>query len=225
LLLQIVLFDMRFVTILLTPTEPASDPIVQAFADDPTVRRRALDHIRMLDDGTGILLIQFDGEREQAEALLDVHSDVLAYDISEVNNRLYAYIHQKWSETATSFHSIVQTHGLVVDTPMTFTEDGNLRVTLLGEQQTIQTALTEIPETFELTVEAIGDYHPSSTQLFARLTDRQQEVVTVALKRGYFRDPRAATYKDIGEELGCRPETVGEHLRKAQATIFAELVP
>ncbi|MFB9807375.1 hypothetical protein ACFFQF_20045 [Haladaptatus pallidirubidus] len=29
----------------------------------------------------------------------------------------------------------------------------------------------------------------------------------------------------MGKELGCRPETVGEHLRKAQATIFAELVP
>ncbi|GAA5061451.1 hypothetical protein GCM10025751_47750 [Haladaptatus pallidirubidus] len=212
-------------TILLTPTESAFDPTVQAFVDDSAVKRRALDHIRMLDDGTGVLLVQFDGERERAEALLDAHSDVLAYDLSEVDNSLYAYVHQKWSETATTFHSIVQTHGLVVDTPITYTEDDDLRVTLLGEQQTIQTVLTEIPETFDFTVEAIGEYNPSTTYLFEQLTERQQEAVTVALKLGYFRDPRTATYKDIGKELGCRPETVGEHLRKAQATIFAELVP
>ncbi|WP_227377846.1 helix-turn-helix domain-containing protein [Haladaptatus halobius] len=216
---------MRFVTILLTPMESAFDPTVQAFADDSAVKRRTLDHIRMLDDGTGVLLVQFDGERERAEALLDAHSDILAYDISEVDNSLYAYVHQKWSEIATTFHSIVQTHGLVVDTPMTYTEDDDLRVTLLGEQQTIQTVLTEIPVAFDLTVEAIGEYNPSTTRLFEQLTERQQEAVTVALKLGYFRDPRTATYKDIGEELGCGPETVGEHLRKAQATIFAELVP
>lgn len=216
---------MRFVTIVLTPIESAFDPIVQVFADDSAVKRRALDHIRMLDDGTGVLLVQFDGERKRAEALLDTHADILAYDISEGDNSLYAYVHQKWSETATAFHSIVQAHGLVIDTPMTFTEDGGLRVTLFGEQQTIQAALTEIPETFDLSVETIGEYSPSRTHLFGQLTERQQEAVTVALKLGYFRDPRAATYKDIGEELGCGPETVGEHLRKAQATIFAELVP
>ncbi|WP_446685182.1 hypothetical protein [Haladaptatus pallidirubidus] len=173
---------MRFVTILLTPTESAFDPTVQAFVDDSAVKRRALDHIRMLDDGTGVLLVQFDGERERAEALLDAHSDVLAYDLSEVDNSLYAYVHQKWSETATTFHSIVQTHGLVVDTPITYTEDDDLRVTLLGEQQTIQTVLTEIPETFDFTVEAIGEYNPSTTYLFEQLTERQQEAVTVALK-------------------------------------------
>ena len=216
---------MRFVTILLTPRESAFDPVAQAFANDSAVRRRTLDYIRMLDDGTGVLLVQFDGERERAEALLDAHPDVLAYDISEVDNSLYAYIHQEWSETATAFHSIVQTHELIVDAPMTYTEDGDLRVTVLGDQQTIQAALAEMPETVEISVEALGEHHPSTTRLFARLTERQQETVTVAFELGYFRDPRTATYRDIAEELGCGPETVGEHLRKAQATIFAELVP
>jgi predicted DNA binding protein len=222
---QIFLSCMKFVTIRLTLTESASDPVAQAFGDDPTVRRRALDYIRMLDDGTGVLLVQFDGERRRAEALLDAHPDVLAYDVSEVDNSLYAYIHQEWSETATTFHSIVQTHEFIVDTPLVYTDDGDLRGTLLGDQQTIQAVLAEMPETVDFSIEAVGEYHPSTTRLFARLTERQQETVTVALELGYFRDPRTATYRDIGEELGCGPETVGEHLRKAQATIFAELVP
>lgn len=216
---------MRYVELRLTP--PATDffAVGQAFADDPAVRPRALDHIRMLDDGTGVLLIQFEGDHRQAEALLDAHPDVLAYDVSEMDDGLYAYVHQEWSETAAALGAIVQTHGLIVDTPLVYTNDGDLQVTLFGDQQTIQAALAAVAETVDFSVEAVGEYHPPTTRLFARLTERQQETVRVAFELGYFRDPRTATYRDIGDKLGCRPETVGEHLRKAQATIFAELIP
>lgn len=216
---------MRSVKLRLTPPATGFFAVSQAFTDNPAVKPRALDHIRMLDDGTGILLVQFDGERRRAEALLDAHPAVLAYDVSEMDDSLYAYIHQEWDETATTLGTIVQTHELIVDTPLVYTDDGDLQVTLFGDQQTIQAALTEVAETVDLSVEAIGEYHPPSTRLFARLTGRQQETVTVAFDLGYFRDPRAATYRDIGDKLGCGPETGGEHLRKAQATIFAELVP
>lgn len=216
---------MRFVTLLLTPSGSAFHPMGEAVADDPGVKRRALDHVRMLDDGTGVLLVELDGVRRRVEALLDAHPDVLTYDVSEEDNSLYAYVHQEWSETARTFNSIVQTYGLIVDSPMTYTEDGNLRVTVFGAQQAIQEALAEVPETVDLSVEAVGEHHPSTTRLFARLTERQQETMTVALELGYFDDPRTATYRDIGNELGCRPESVGEHLRKAQGTIFPALIP
>lgn len=216
---------MRRVELLLTPTEPAFDPVGQAFVDEPAVTRRVLHQIRMLDDGTGILLCELEGSRSRMETLCEDHPDVLEYDVSEMADRLYLFIHQKLSETATSLLAISQEYEHIVDPPTEYTEDGGLRATLLGDQETLQKSLAAIPDTVNLSVRGIGEYHPETDRLFAQLTERQQETVTVAVEMGYFSDPRRTTYRDLGDELGCGHETVGEHLRKAQATIFAELVP
>lgn len=47
----------------------------------------------MLDDGTAILLCKLDGERSRAEALCDSHPDVLEYDITEMADTLFLFIH------------------------------------------------------------------------------------------------------------------------------------
>jgi len=39
------------------------------------------------------------------------------------------------------------------------------------------------------------------------------------------RNPREATYEDIAAKLDRTVATVGEHLRKAEARLMAEIVP
>lgn len=51
---------------------------------------------------------------------------------------------------------------------------------------------------------------PTDERLVDRLTARQQEVLAVAVERGYYDDPRGATHADIADELGLAPATVGE---------------
>jgi predicted DNA binding protein len=55
------------------------------------------------------------------------------------------------------------------------------------------------------------------------LTERQQEVLEVALELGYYDVPRQATHNDIAERLDLSVGTVGEHLQKIEARVFKTL--
>ncbi|KYH24939.1 bacterioopsin transcriptional activator [Halalkalicoccus paucihalophilus] len=53
------------------------------------------------------------------------------------------------------------------------------------------------------------------------LTDRQRDVVTEALTRGYYDWPRAITNEGLAEELGISRATLQEHLRKAERALLS----
>jgi len=53
------------------------------------------------------------------------------------------------------------------------------------------------------------------------LTDRQREVTTEALARGYYDWPRKITNERLAEELGISRATLHEHLRKAERTLLS----
>lgn len=53
------------------------------------------------------------------------------------------------------------------------------------------------------------------------LTERQREVVTEALTRGYYDWPRKITNEELATELGISRATLHEHLRKAEHTLLS----
>lgn len=53
------------------------------------------------------------------------------------------------------------------------------------------------------------------------LTERQREVVTEALTRGYYDWPREITNEELAEELEISRATLHEHLRKAEQTLLS----
>ena len=52
------------------------------------------------------------------------------------------------------------------------------------------------------------------------LSDRQAEVVGLALAEGYYEWPRAADAETLAAELGIAHSTFLEHLRKAEARLL-----
>lgn len=216
---------MRSVTVRFIPDGTAMNAVEQRLADEPAVTREVMHHIRILEDDTGVLFCELAGDRAKAEAVFETHPDVIAHSVSQVEDRLYAYVHQEFPGDVGELLGIPQRYELIVDTPIEYGDGGSFVVTVIGEQETIQKAFTDIPAGVEFEIEAVGEYRPGTERLFAELTKRQQETVRVAQQLGYFTDPRRATYDDIADVLGCRPETAGEHLRKAQETLFADIVP
>ena len=57
----------------------------------------------------------------------------------------------------------------------------------------------------------------------AELTDRQQEVLETAYRAGYFDWPRASTAEEVATALDISAPTLHGHLRKAEATLLADL--
>jgi PAS domain S-box-containing protein len=60
--------------------------------------------------------------------------------------------------------------------------------------------------------------------LLTRLTDRQREVMEAAYQAGYFAWPRESTAEEVASSLDLTAPTLHGHLRKAQETIFSELL-
>lgn len=56
----------------------------------------------------------------------------------------------------------------------------------------------------------------------ADVTERQAEVATLAVKKGYF-DPDGPTAEAIADDLGLAKSTVSEHLRLVTSTVFSQL--
>ena len=52
---------------------------------------------------------------------------------------------------------------------------------------------------------------------FDFLTEKQREVLELAVRRGYYDDNSEVTLKQIADELGIARSTIGEHLKRAES--------
>ncbi|WP_336000614.1 helix-turn-helix domain-containing protein [Halorientalis halophila] len=216
---------MRYVEMVLRPDREGFHPAEQAIVDDPALQRVAIHHLNQLDDGTIVFLYEARGDPERAQALLAEHDDVIDFSVSRDEANLHAYIHFEPNELVDALFRTMQEYSIVVDTPVECLPDGGLRITGMGDQETITEALAVVPDSIDVELEAMREYHPDDRQLFSLLTDRQQEILLTAAELGYYDVPRDATYEDIAAELDLAPVTVGEHLRKIESSVLTEILP
>lgn len=214
---------MRYVTVVLHPRADGFSPGYRALAEESTVTRECIHHLNLLDDGTIVVLYQLRGDLARAKTVLERVSNVLACDIAGHTHGL-AYFHVAAIDPAKSLLSIFQTFEIVLDTPLTFTADGNPRVTLLGEAKPLHRALTAITDIVPVQFERSGEYTPEGRHLGSLLTDRQHQILTIAADSGYYEIPRRTTIKEIADEIGLGQSTVGEHLQKIEARILSRAV-
>lgn len=216
---------MRYVRFLLIPREGELHPIDEAFAAEPGVERRAIHQFRMLADDSAVTLYELSGDRGTAEALLGDHEDVLSFDVAESADGLFVHSHFRAAGLAGGVYRVPQQLGVVLDMPMEYTDRGALRVTAIGEFETFQRAIREMPEGVGLELLETGEYRPDASQLYAGLTERQQETLRTAIDAGYYEVPREVTYRDIADELDVSAGTVGEHLRKVESHVLKQIAP
>jgi predicted DNA binding protein len=215
---------MRYATVVISPEGGGLQPADQALASESTVTRDAIHQINLLSDGSCVSLYSVRGDLQLVGEILKGQEDVIAHDVSGDHEGL-AYIHFDPTETVRRLLSITQDNEIVLKTPIDCLESGGVRVTLVGDDGTIQRVVDSIPDSLTLSLEGIGDYHPDSEQLFSVLTERQQEILEAAVEMGYYEVPRNATHEDIASEVGVSAGTVGEHLRKVEGKVLSTLVP
>ncbi|MFC5971648.1 helix-turn-helix domain-containing protein [Halomarina salina] len=215
---------MRYFRAVVIPDDEGLHPIDRAFARAPDVTRQLLHNVNLLEDGTAMTMYQLSGDVDTIRDICD-SPDVYEYHLAEGPDSVTLYAHFEPTETIAELLSLFQHHQLILDTPLEYTERGGLRVLVIGTEETIRSIMPEIPDEVTLKLERLGDYEPEADRLYSMLTPRQQETLQAALEVGYYQVPREATHEDIARELGLTGGTVGEHLRKIEATVLSAITP
>lgn len=214
---------MRYATVVISPDGEGFHPADAALADEPSVERRAISQVTLLDDGTAVLLYRLRGDPQRAEAILRECPGVLDAEVTGGSDGL-AYIHIDANDTVEALLGILRVNEIVIDPPIDCLPDGAVRVTLVGRSDAIRRAVDAVPGHLTTSLESLGDYQPENSQLVARLTDRQREILEAAVELGYYEVPRRATHDEIAAEVGLSAGTVGEHLRKVEGRVLSTLV-
>lgn len=192
---------------------------------EPAVTRTQLRHFNLVDNETVVLLYQIHGELDRARMSLDASPEVLNYDIvGRGDGEAFAYVHCELGDPVKGIVETLHEFEVVLDMPLEFTDDGIVRATLIGEAPALHEALDAIADVVEMTLEKTGKYRPGVRDLDATLTNRQRQILTVAVEEGYYEVPRAATLEDIATQMELSRATVGEHLQKIEGKILSRVV-
>lgn len=216
---------MRYAKCIVIPDDEGLHPVDKRIADHPAISRDLLHNVNLLADETIVTIYQFAGDREALETILEDSPMVCKYQLSGVDDEIHAYIHVEAHKRLVGLLSMLKEFEFIFDTPLEFTRRGGLRVTMIGDVQSFQEAIPDVPDGIRLKLLKTGKYEPDTDRLFSQLTERQQEILQTAVDMGYYNVPRAVTHEDIGNELGCTGGTVGGHLRKIESKILAQIIP
>ncbi|WP_255152524.1 helix-turn-helix domain-containing protein [Halorarius halobius] len=202
-------------------------PIDRAVAEDPDVRRRSIEAISLLEDGTCVVLYWVDGDLDRAAEITRDHPGVHEFELHRVSDDSgLSFVHLDATEVMEALLVITRREAIVVRPPIGCLPDGGVRVTIVGTDGAISDAVEAAPDSLDVRLERFGPYEPSTEEdFFASLTSRQRDTFTAAMELGYYEVPRRTTHEELAEELGVSRSTVGEHLRKIEARALSTLAP
>ena len=217
---------MRYLTVLVKPNgDGAFHPLGGKLTDEPSIRRRAIHHIELLDDETVLLFAEASGDKQRYEEIMEDSQYVISY-LTAGADRWTAVSQFEPTDNVRRALQLQRESLLVVDTPIRFTSEDHLEITYLGTEEIFKKLYdyAEKAEHMSFDILATGEHETDGKAFSSMITSRQEEVLEAAVELGYYNEPRRASLEDISEAVGVTPGTVGEHLRKVEKRVFSEIV-
>ena len=213
---------MRYVTVVAYPNEDGINRLDRRVME-LGLEYRAIHRMELLADDTVAMFAEGRGDVEELRQVLSESSEVFEFSISGDEDGFFSYTRYAADDLTRMLMKDRRESSYLIDMPVEHTDDGGLRVTYIGTEAAFTDVLSEQPEGLRLEVERTGPYTPTSRHVVSRLTERQREVLRAAVDIGYYQEPREATHDEIAAVTGLSETTVGEHLRKIEATVFSSL--
>jgi len=92
--------------------------------------------------------------------------------------------------------------------------DGRVRVTLVGDNEQVKEFLENRVVNYKVLSLTDAKFSPYSP--ISRLTEKQQEAISIAFRLGYFDTPRKISADELAAKLGLASSTLAVHLRRAE---------
>jgi predicted DNA binding protein len=181
-----------------------------------------------LADGSVVIVYEIDASEEQLCECLDRAGDRLVdYVVTNHADPLVAQIRIHPDDVFAQALSTHRSYGLSVDFPIRYLDHDptTLEIVEIGPESELSDRIEATRDFATVDIQQIHRYEPTTGQLFQELTDRQQEVLLTALRKGYYRTPREATHEDIAADLSCSASVVGQHLRRIETKLVSSVVP
>lgn len=191
-------------------------------ANSPDIEEARVLDLTTTVEGVDNLLFAIDGD---PTSFADKATDTPGIESVELSSptpeQTFALVVMRPLETPLfdAIHRASTHAGLVVRTPIIY-RDGNMYATAVGDSETLQVALEDVPNAMDIQVDEIGRFRGKFDEPGTTLSDGQRKALSVALDMGYYEQPRGATHEDVAEELGCAPPTASNHLQKAEAKLI-----
>lgn len=213
---------MRQITLLLDAGEQGFHPADIALREEPSVTRKHIHYLNILEEDTFVTLYEVQGNLERAIEILEERPDV--YNVDAAGERDgFIFAHLEAAEPDLALTKILDQKEILIEYPIVYTKQG-VEIKLAGTSEAIQEATSEISERVHTELVNRGEFRPTIEQLQETLTSRQQEVLELAVAMGYFEFPRETNYEEIAEELGVNQSTVAEHIQRIEAKILTQFV-
>jgi predicted DNA binding protein len=195
----------------------------------PTLRALQDVRIEVISQGTTNpgntffpFLIDFD-DREVLEDELDDDPTVARYDLVDWTDGTGIYYIEHTPETKLISTVVADVNGVLLHTETR--EEGWLVRLLLPERAALNTIWEWAhDEDIDLDVmEIYGNRDAGGDSSFG-LTDEQQTALTVALREGYFDEPRSASLQEIADEMDLSSTAVSGRLRRGMRNLVAATI-
>lgn len=159
----------------------------------------------------------FDADPAAVERLLERVDTVIEFHLVAGDGGSYAFTDRESTEFDSAVLSRIAESQLVFVPPLSFHENGEIRVEVVGEQSRLAAFFDAVRGLIDIRLEAVHSFDRHGQA--ATVTDRQRQALSAAADVGYYELPRTGSVADVASELGCAHSTAGELLRKAEISV------
>ena len=195
---------------------PPHSWIKRVTVDFPAIIR-VLD-CRSLSDGKGVQeLFEITSAPELSKKIVShLRKDDYVYDVDIVKSERGRIVGSLKTHKCTACRTFAGANCFLVSASSK--SDGKLEWTLLGSDTMVKSLMHELEEE-----NVIGEVvQVSKLEDEKELTTRQENLLQIALEKGYFEFPKKITLRQLAKILDVSPATLTEILRRGQKKILGE---
>lgn len=209
----------RYATIVVDPGTDGFSPESRALLERANVIHERVHQVDVLDDGSIVGLYELRGDADEIRRGVPNLPGVVSYSVTGTDP-VYVYLHERETEPAGSLLQELRSSRVVLDQPLEYRPDNTLRLTMIGEDEALRRTFDSLVEVVDVSLEETGEYHPELGDPVSLLTDRQHQILQLAVDHGYYEVPRQVTHQELAENVGLSQSTVAEHLQKIEALVL-----